>query len=111
MNVKLAEFSVSFETYTNESVENGDADERGYLLERVRFREAVSVFRDLDAFDYVEGNGDGRWFTAYQGIDAPLYFDSKDTVGETRSLYVPDWVTLSSRKWIARVLGAGVGES
>ena len=97
-------FSVSFERYTVESVENGDAEERGMLAEGLSFREAVAELRDLDAWDVIEG--DGRYFTAYQGSDAALYYDSEDDAGETRTLHVPASVTSASRRRIARVLGA-----
>ena len=95
-------FSISFERYTEESVENGDAEERGMLAEDLSFREAVAELLDLDAWDVIEG--DGRHFTAYQGSDAPLYYTDEDDAGEARTLHVPDAVTASSRVRIARVL-------
>lgn len=97
-------FSVSFETYTRESVENGDAEERGMLVENVTLREAVAELRDLDALDVIEG--DGEWFRATQGSDRYLYLEGDEDEGESRTLHVPRNVTPASRKRIGRALRA-----
>lgn len=105
----MKSFSVTFETYTLESVANGGANERGYLAEKVSLREAVSELLDLGALDHIEPSDStverARWFTAYQGSDAPLYYNGEGDCGETRSLHVPESATAASRRRLARVLG------
>ena len=107
-------FAVTFERYTTESVENGDAEERGYLLQNATLRDALAEFESLDALDSIEADvhpvsraHPPRWFTATQGSDRYLYLDEGDE-GESRSLHIPDSVTVASRLRIARLLGVRV---
>lgn len=106
-------FSVSFETYTRESVADGDAATRGWVVQGVRLRKAVDELMALDALDTIEADcypinreHAPRWFTATQGSDRYLYAESDDDEGESRSLHIPDGVTPASRIRIARLLGA-----
>lgn len=107
-----AKFSVTFERYTSESVENGDAEERRYLIESGTLRECVDEFLELPALDTIEADccpvtmeHPPRWFQATQGSDHYLYAESDNDEGESRALHIPDSVTPASRIRLARVLG------
>lgn len=102
-------FSITYETVTPESTEDGTDGEQGFYLDRVQtFGEAWSILRSIGAIGcHCEADSyplstscPPRWFTFYQ-------VDENYTTGEVTSysLHIPDNVTPSSRMRIARALG------
>lgn len=102
------QFSITYETWTDEDVEAGDTDNKGFYLQDLSFSEAWGYLRNLGAHGaHCEADSypislkhPPRWFT----------FDNVEenyTTGEVTSyaLHVPPKVTPSSRMRIARALG------
>lgn len=96
----MPKFSVTYEIYTPESIECGDAEERGFISEDVSLADAV---RDLgghaDAADEWPVRKP-RWFT-----NDDYDTDYHSGRSESRSLHIPETVTPASRRRIARLLG------
>jgi len=104
----MARFNVTYEIVTQESAEQGDAEERGFISQDSTLRDAIA---DLHAtrtsacggVEAIESSASDianvRWFTVYNGME----YESGAT--ESRSLHVPDSVTTASRKRIARLIG------
>lgn len=88
-------FNVTYETFTEESVENGEAETRGFMVEDVCLRIALDY---LGQGDFCEASEYPvtcpRWLTMYQVID-----------NENHSLHFPSNMTASSRLRVARMLG------
>jgi hypothetical protein len=103
----MVRFNVTFEIITEESAENGEAEENGFIDEGLTLREALDCVTATDSC-HCEQSGieasdsrisEARWFTVYNGAD---YLSG---IYENRSLHIPDCVTASSRQRIARLLG------
>lgn len=85
-------FSVTYERWDEEALEVGDTDDRGYVVRDVSLRAAIAET--------------GRH--AAEADEWPIYTPRGFYwfgVQEDRALHIPDWVTDSSRRRIARVLG------
>lgn len=96
----MGKFIISYEIITQESSENGEAEENGMYFENVTLREALEDLRwfssTCEANEYpIQAP---RWFTFYG--DADVF--TGDT--ENRFLHIPENVTPSSRRRIARLL-------
>lgn len=100
-------FNVTFEIVTPESAENGDAEERGYIVEGATLREAIDALFEtrtsqcaglscVEASDSDESAA--RWITAYNGAE---YITG---ASESRSLHFPDNLTPASRARLVRLL-------
>ena len=98
----MTRFSVTFETITPESAEDGEAEDRGFVVEAVSLREAVEALEGLGC--HVEADcypvTAPRWFTAYSTRED---YGTGET--ENRSLHLPESITESTRIRIARLLG------
>ncbi len=100
-------FSVTYEIITEESAEDGEAAEHGFIGENLSLREAIDLVGETESShcerSCVEASdsriGEARWFTVYNSAD---WIDGN---AESRSLHVPEGVTASSRRRIARLLG------
>lgn len=93
-------FTLTFETITPESAEQGDAAERGVLYEAISLREAVDA---LASADHVEANEwpvrCPRWVTGYTTRE-----DYRTGERENISLHFPDHLTPATRCRIVRLL-------
>lgn len=107
----MARFSVTYEIVTQESAENGEAEEIGFELESGSLRDAidaVTVTRTnmVDGVECVELSdsdaASARWITVSNGME----FETG--AHESRSLHFPDNLTAASKRRIARILGAKV---
>lgn len=94
-------FSVTYESFTPESVEEGDASERGYVAQDVTLREALSL---CEGFDHVEADcypvtreHPPRWLTFYPS--------DSDPYADVHSLHLPETLTTATRLRIARLVG------
>lgn len=99
----MVKFAVTYEIVTEESAENGEAAESGFLEENVRLGEAIDLMMSLPSgVASIEASDsrvtEARWITAY-GSQA-----WEDGSYENRSLHIPDTVTASSRRRIARLI-------
>lgn len=106
----MAKFSVTFERYFphEEGEDVCGADEIGFEAESCTLREAIELIGRV-AFEADEWPVRApRWFTnAEYGNGTREYFEQG--ISESRSLHIPDGVTDSSRRRIARLLGVKVG--
>jgi hypothetical protein len=100
----MRRFNVTYEIVTPESAEQGDAEERGFLLEDARLREAVDLCESCGTL--VEADSSPlsreqppRWLTFYGDLDY------RDGSQESRSLHLPEGITPSSALRIARLVG------
>ena len=103
----MLKFQVTYEIITNESAEHGDAAERGFILEDIPFRAAYDAVYETrtshcDGITGIEANEypvtDPRWITVYNGIE---YLTG---AYESRSIHMPDNITPSSARRIARLM-------
>jgi hypothetical protein len=108
----MKKFSVTFERWDEESVEIGDTDDRGFVIENVSLREAMQSGLDYrfpswagacEANDSRHENA--RWLT-FDNWNEGTRERIETGIIEQRSLHIPDNVTPSSRKRIARLFGA-----
>lgn len=109
--MKTHAFAVTFETFTPESVEIGDADERGFVEERATLRDCIPAiaygFSCPSHCARPEPNatqGRVRWLT-FAGYRSTRDGDNHD---ESRALHIPESVTAASTRRIARLFGARV---
>lgn len=99
-----SKFSVTYEIITEESAQNGDFAESGFLLENVGLREAIKEFH----VGYVKPScspiqhNPYVWFTAYGEMNI------SDGSYENRSLHCPKNITPSSHKRVAQLIGLKV---
>lgn len=102
-------FSVTFERWDEESVEAGDTDDRGFVIEDVTLGDAIRLgldARDPSYLGHCEPNDSRRdqvrWLSFYKWNDGTCdYFTTG--VEETRALHIPDHVTGASRRRIVRL--------
>lgn len=104
-------FSVTYKIVTPESAENGDAEERGYIVQGACLREALQHLFDTrsDGFcggiECIEASASeiqyARWVSVYNGAEY------ETGAHESRSLHFPEGMTPSSRARILRLVEAG----
>jgi hypothetical protein len=103
-------FTVTYEMYTQESVEIGESEDIGFVAKNVSLREAMDLVNETESNKCsqtgIEASasfiGGVRWITVYNSQS----WDSG--VGENRSLHIPDEVTDSSRIRICKLFGLTV---
>ena len=99
----MAAFNVTYEIVTPESAENGDVDESGFIAENVSLRDALALV-SKNGVECVECDSSPcshpRWITVMNGME----FETG--AQESRSLHIPDGVTASTARRIARLMGA-----
>ena len=107
----MARFSVTFEIVTQESAEQGDAEERGFICEGASLREALADVNatrtnEVDGVECIETDSSPcckpRWVTIVNGMEY------RTGAQESRSLHIPDCVTDASARRIARLVGARI---
>lgn len=96
-------FNVTYEIWTPEDVECGDTDERGFVVEDAKLREAFAAIGGYAECADQFPVRSPRWFT-----NDEYDHDYRNGITEQRSLHIPDGVTPSSRRRIARLLGVRV---
>lgn len=100
-------FNVTYEIITEESAEDGDSAECGFIAENVSLREAIDSVMQTESSHCSQSGveasdsyvSEARWFTVYNSAN---YLSGEI---ENRALHIPDSVTPASRKRIARLLG------
>lgn len=98
----MPKFSVTYEVVTPESAEYSDAEERGFVAENVSLRDALDHFGCgfVEPSCYPVDWSHDVWFSEADGRQNYI------TGGvETRSFHMPDNLTPSSRRRVARLLG------
>jgi len=103
----MARFDVTYEIWSEESLEVGDTDKRGYGGTGMTLRDAIACVHEtrtsaVGGSDCFPSCFDPRlvcWITVSNGAE----FKTGDC--ESRSLHIPDSVTPSSRARIARLFG------
>ena len=106
----MPSFMVTYEIVTDESAENGDAQERGFVAENTSLRGAIDglsaasnscELASIDADSWpISRDNPPRWIT-YQ-----YSRDWQSGEFESRSIHFPRGITGSSAIRIARLLGA-----
>ena len=101
-------FSVTYEIVTQESAADGDAEERGFILQNAALREALQELHatrtsHVSGVESIECDESPvrapRCVTVYNGME---YLTGAQ---ESRSLHIPDGVSCASRRRIARLAG------
>ena len=100
------DFAVTYEHVTPESSEYGDVEDRGYALESGTLRECLDLipqgcYCEPDSSPCVRP----RWLTFYETNNGTREFYERGLV-ENLSLHIPESVTDSSARRIARLVGA-----
>ena len=104
-------FAVTFETYTEESITAGDAEERGFILDAGTLRDCVPHVCHGFSRPYWCGHaepdsthGRPRWLTwhDYKSVN------DGDSTDETRALHIPPGVTDASARRVARLFRVAV---
>ena len=101
------DFRVTFERFTPESIANGDAEERGYIVEAGTLRDCIPAI----AYGFSSPRN-----VAHGAADCshgrPRWLDFGDyaediTTGEqwSRALHIPEGITDASAERVARLLG------
>ena len=102
----LQGWSVTYGVVTDESAEHGDYAETGFHAKNVTFREAMDLW-DYDGC-HIEADcypvSYPTWFTAYDSNKGTREWFETDR-RECQDLHIPDYVTESSRKRLARLVG------
>ena len=102
-------FNVSYEIVSPESAECGESAESGFICEGCSLRDALELVRetrtsDCDGILGIEANDSridqARWITIHNGME---FFTG---CYENRSIHFPESLTPSTRRRIARILGA-----
>lgn len=95
-------FSVTYQIVTQESAEDGEASDSGFISQDVCLRDAIADFTGTRTNRVDGGMGienSGRWFTYYNGME----FDTG--AFESRALHPYRTITPSSYRRLARLLG------
>jgi hypothetical protein len=108
---KMLGFSVTFERVSEESAMRGDCEERGFVIENVSLRDAISLgleYQDPSYAGFCEADEwpvrSPSWLTFHKWNDGTAdYYETG--VEESRSLHIPKNVTTASRVRIARLFG------
>lgn len=103
-------FNVTYDILTPESAENGEAEESGFIVQDATLREALDAVRDtrtsacggIEAIEPNSSHGHFSWITVYNGMEY------ETGAQESRSIHIPDSVTMASRKRIAKLLGCKI---
>ena len=102
----ILDFAVTYEHITPESVEYGDVEDRGYVLEHGTLRECLD---EIPQGCYCEPDSlpcdRPRWLTFYETNEGSRDYYEKG-LRENLSLHIPESVTPSSARRIARLVGA-----
>jgi hypothetical protein len=107
-------FSVTFERWTYEDAEHGDTDKRGFVVQDVSLREAMTLGLEYSRPEWsgnceadccpVSRNNPPRWLSFDQWNEGTRDNIESGT-SESRSLHIPPHVTPSSALRIARLFG------
>lgn len=101
-------FCVSYEIVTEDSAENGDAEERGVIDEDLPLREAIKEVRRTrtNLVGGVESVSTDSWpVKAVRWITVSNSAEYETGARESRTLHLPDTITPASSRRIARLLG------
>ena len=103
------EFNVTYDIVTQESAEQGDVDESGFIAQGVNLRRAVEYVHEtrtsrVGGVECIECDSSPcdapRWITVLNGMEY------ETGAQESRALHIPQGVTASSARRIARLVGA-----
>lgn len=104
-----ARFAVSFEIVTPESAADGEADARGFICEGATLRDALTDLHrtrtaHCDGVTAIECDSSPcdrpRWVSVRNGAEY------RTGATESRALHIPETVSRSSARRIARIAGA-----
>lgn len=105
--MSTARFSITYETITQESAEDGEAESQGYIAESLTLRDAFNALR----FDGYAQEADcwpclrPRWLTFGADVD---YRAGAET---SKSIHFPESITTASARRVARVFGFECGNA
>lgn len=100
-------FNVTYDVVTPESAEHGDS-EAGFVAEDLPLRAALECLFEtrtsrVDGVSAIEANEYPVEFPYWLTVTNGMEFETG--AYESRSLHFPDWVTGSSRRRVARLIG------
>lgn len=106
------QFCVTYERWDESSCEAGETDDRGFVIQDVSLGDAIRLGLEYTRPEWCGSCepsdsriGHARWLTFYRWNDGTREY-YRTGIEEQRSLHIPDSVTASSRKRIARLFGA-----
>jgi len=102
-------FAVTFERWNQESIEAGETNDNGFIIVDVSLRDAIQLGLEYSKPSYAgaceascSNLAQARWLTFHKWNDGTRdYYENG--IDEQRALHIPDSVTPSSRKRIARL--------
>jgi hypothetical protein len=102
----MTRFSVTYEIVTQESAEQGDTDESGFIGEGLDLRSALDAVRETrtnevggaEVHPSASDVSDMRWISVANGMEF------RTGAYETRSLHIPDGVSDASRGRILKLM-------
>lgn len=107
----MPKFNVTYERWDEEALEAGDTDDRGFVVEDVPLREAMSSgleYARPSFAGYCEPSDsrieDARWLTFVKWNDCTRE-NIEQGIDEQRALHFPENLTASSRRRVARLFG------
>lgn len=101
-------FCVSYVIVTEESVENGEADERGIVDDALTLRDAITEVQRTrtNLVGGIESVSTDSWpEKAVRWITINNSAEYETGARESRTLHLPDTITPASSRRIARLLG------
>lgn len=104
-------FCVSYEIVTEESAENGEAEERGVIDDALALREAIREVRRTrtNLVSGIESVTTDSWpVQAVRWITVSNSCEYETGASESRTLHLPNTITPASSRRIARLVGASV---
>ena len=106
----MRNFAVTFERYFPHEPEEDicEADESGFVLEDCTLREAIREFDGALEADEWPIRSPRRFTNHEYGNGTCEYYEQG--ISESRSLHLPERITPSSRRRIARLLGLKVAK-
>lgn len=102
-------FSVTFERWDDAALEAGDTDDRGFVLRDVTLREAINDGLEvrypswLNPPEPSDSDIEGARWLSFDDWNHGTREHIEQGISEGRDLHIPDCVTPSSRRRIARL--------
>lgn len=110
MVMTMTKFAVTYERWTEEDVEHGDTDDRGFVIQDVSLTDAIQLGLEYRRPEWCgtweadngRGNSDTRWLDFYEW-NSGTREEIMTGIRERRTLHIPDSVTPASRQRIVKL--------
>lgn len=105
----MVKFDVTFDQVTEESAQDGDHSDAGFISQDSRLRDAIKDVSNPSYHQYdgatveTDSGNDFRWINVCFGM---CWSGHSSGITETRALHIPERVTCSSRGRIKRLVSS-----